>query len=269
MPEDSQPKRDLAQRGVVWIFALLSSTLAGISINVISGDAGYRWTAIGWAVYGVLFGAWRLRQVDARIPAVHWFIVFCAATAGLVGATSLITPPDWRPYQVIVAVALGAAAVIAASTNNAGLMAVGMLLVGGGIAYAGHGVTGADGVFAALVRTGFGLGIAVVGGLLLRGWIQACGVAMVVVGVFSLTVAMVFLVAGGVVLLALVFGSIGAGGIMIGTALARWLSSPQDVAAASIRPIAASLALLYLSLGVIAILDDRVVLAVADVFPPS
>ena len=47
MVGDRQAAKNLPRRATFWFFATATSSLAGISINVVSNDAGYRWTAIG------------------------------------------------------------------------------------------------------------------------------------------------------------------------------------------------------------------------------
>lgn len=268
MVGDRQAAKNLPRRATFWFFATATSSLAGISINVVSNDAGYRWTAIGWVVLGVLFSAWWLRQSNGKLPAARWFVFTSAAGSFTAGVASLLAPQGWRSYLVIAAIVLGAAAVIAAPMKHTGMMLCGTVLVSGGIAFLGPVFTGGQSGLAAMTRIGFGAAGIVVGCLLLRGWLRAAGVALVVVGVLCLTIALVLLFSGhSAELVAWVFGSLGLGGILIGTVLTGRYDSFQEVTLASLRPVLASLALLYTSLGVVAVFDHRFFLAAADIVP--
>jgi hypothetical protein len=267
MPVDRRHELGTTDRWILWIFGVLARALAGVSINVVSGDLGYRWTSICGAVLALLFSGWWLRRLDPRTPVLRWFVGACSVGALLAAVASFAAPASWTLYPVIAAVTLTGAVVVTASSESVVTLLLGMLFVGGGVAFVGAGLTGAPGGwFASLVRVCLGAGIAVIGVFLIRGWFRGAAAVTTIMGVFCLAVAMAFgLVGGPATLMALVFASLGIAGIVLGTAVIVRPGGLLEAATAVIRPLAASVAVLYILLGAVAVHDARIVLAVADI----
>ncbi|MEV4704194.1 hypothetical protein [Actinoplanes sp. NPDC049316] len=246
------------------LIAIAVSFLSGVTVNVVSDDLGYRWAGVLWIVTALLVGGWLLSRNVPESRAIGWFRWVCCAGALSTAVASLLLPERWVAYLLIAAVAMGCAAALATPADLLAPSTMGMLLTASGVAFCAHGV--GDQGTAAAVRSAFGAGVAVAGIALILGRMRLAGSIVTALGAVSFAVAMLFVQLGGsALLLVVVFGAMGASGILIGTALIKRPDNVQEVTQAAIRPTAGSLALLYLALGAVALHDKRILLAIADI----
>jgi hypothetical protein len=271
MPEpDTQPSPEpspLSTAGAVRVarvFAAAFGALSGVTINVVSNDLAYRWTGVLWAVLAVLFSGWWLSRHASAARATRWFPPICCASALLAAIASLYLPTTWTAYVLVVAAALGCTAALAATPDALPTLSMGILSTAAGVGLAAHGLAG--GGFAGVVRVVCGTGLAVAGLALIVRRVRVAGIVVSTLGVFSLAVALVLVRLGGsAILMALVFGSLAAGGILVGSVMTSRRDNVQDAAGATTQLIAASISLLYFMLGAVALRDGRFLLAAADI----
>src|SRR5262249_61178588 len=116
---------------------------AGMGVNVVSNDVGYRGVAAAFAAGAALAASTWLRSLPPRARLVRWCsrVLLGAALLAALIAGLPFTPRPWFGYATATAVVLVAAAVLLPTdTWQAFTVLVGSATVGGGIAGIGGGI---------------------------------------------------------------------------------------------------------------------------------
>ena len=264
------------------LVAPLLGLAVGMGTNVLSNDAGYRWTAAVFALAGVAAGANWVRGLPPRAPLRRWSARTTLVAALLAGLAALAVPAA-SGYLVVAAAVLVAGAILTSTDlSNAGHLLGGAALIGLGVSLAGYGwqslvaggqrplativgggiaavgmvLVGSGGAMiggrSRMVSVGFiGLGTGMAGGgvLLLvdHQWIG--GVAVLGLGIAGLELGVATLAARDRLVGA---GLIGAGIVSVGVAVALLITQNWLAGAAL---IGAALPVIGMGLGTASLLD--------------